>query len=118
MLAQRRRTFRSHPSCSFPEVEDASSKEVLEVLGKPFSRLLQYAGLEEGWRKILFSQYFADMLRTLRGCSRLLRQDGRIIIIIGNSLHGSSGRPIPIATDVWTSKLAPAAGLKLEKILI
>ncbi len=118
MREQRRRTFRSHPSCVFPEYDDARIEEVREVLGRPFQRLLEYAAAEEPWRRNLFAQYFADMLRTLRGCRRLLKQDGRVFLVVGNSLHGSSDHPIPVATDLWTCKLAAEANLRVERLLM
>ncbi|HET8679813.1 MAG TPA: hypothetical protein VFM39_06805, partial [bacterium] len=36
MLSQRRRTFRSHPSCRFPQTKDAATGEVERILGAPF----------------------------------------------------------------------------------
>ena len=118
MVAQRRRTFRSHPSCVFPEYRDAKHEDAIGVLGAPFRRLLDYAGAEDKWRSGLFAGYFADMLRTLCSCRRLLKPTGRVLIVIGNSVHGTTDRPIPVATDLWTAKLAPAAGLHVDSILV
>jgi hypothetical protein len=118
MVAQRRRTFRSHPSCLFPGFDDARTDEVVEVLGPMFKRLLEYASRSEKWRGRLFSEYFADMLRTLRGCRRLLAPNGRIFVIIGNSLHGTADHPIPVATDLWTARLAKMAGLRVDSLMI
>jgi hypothetical protein len=118
MIAQRRKTFRSHPSCRFPAFRDADVDEVKGVLGPSFRRLLEYAGNPEKWRARLFAEYFADMLRTLRGCSRLLSPTGRIFLVIGNSLHGSSAHPIPVATDLWTCVLAKEAGLTVQDVLV
>jgi hypothetical protein len=118
MLQQRRRTFRSHPSCLFKTYTDASIDETIKVLGHPFKQFLHYSENPEPWRGRLFSQYFADMLRTLRGCSRLLDQNGRIFIIVGNSLHGRPEAPIPVAVDLWTCLLAKSAGLKVERLII
>ena len=118
MLAQRRRTFRSHPSIAFSEVPDASTATIANLLGPSFKRLLHYASEVEKWRAKLFACYFADMLRTLQGCSRLLKPNGRILLVIGNSVHGTGERPIPVAADLWTCKLAPAAGLRVDSLLI
>ncbi len=118
MTTLRQRTFRSHPSCIFPSYHDANAEEVTSLLGEPFRRLLTYARHREPWRHRLFTEYFADMLRTLRGCSRLLTNDGRVFLVVGNSLHGSSQHPIPVATDIWISRLAPAAGLRVECLLL
>jgi DNA modification methylase len=118
MVAQRRRTFRSHPSCLFPDYPDAELDNTNEILGSSFKRLLRYAGAHEPWRARLFSGYFADMLRTLRACHRRLKRGGRVFIIVGNSTHGSPERPIPVATDLWTAQLARHANLRLESILI
>ena len=118
MLAQRRRTFRSHPSCKFPIFADADVDEVKRVLGPRFGRLLEYAANGEHWRGRLFSEYFADMLRTLRGCYKLLSPSGRLFLVIGNSLHGNSDYPIPVATDLWTYDLARAVGFTVHDILI
>jgi len=118
MIAQRRKTFRSHPSCSFPVFRDADVEEVKRVLGPSFGRLLEYAGSREKWRARLFGEYFADMLRTLRGCCKLLAPKGRIFLVIGNSLHGNSDYPIPVATDLWTCVLAKEAGLIVQDVLV
>jgi hypothetical protein len=118
MVAQRQRTFRSHPSCLFPQFKDAHTKETIEVLGPSFERLLEYASRAERWRRRLFAEYFADMFRTLRACRRLLVPGGRVLLVIGNSVHGTADEPIPVATDVWTARLASAAGLKVEKLIV
>jgi hypothetical protein len=118
MLEQRRRTFRSHPSCLFPSAEDASCQEAATTLGIGFERLSEYASYKERWRGRLFTEYFADMLRTLRGCRRLITPRGKIFLIVGNSLHGNAEHPIPVATDLWTCKLASAAGLRVEALLV
>jgi hypothetical protein len=118
MVAQRQRTFRSHPSCVFPDSPDATIQEVRRVLGEKFQRLLTYASHNEKWRTRLFCGYFADMLRTLRSCRRLIHPKGRIFIIVGNSIHGSNDHPIPVATDLWTCRLAETAGLRVESLII
>jgi hypothetical protein len=118
MVAQRRRTFRSHPSCIFPESPDASLEEVQQLLGKRFQRLLHHASYRQQWRHRLFTGYFADMLRTLRSCRNLLRRNGHIFLVIGNSLHGDTEAPIPVATDLWICKLADAAGLRVDSLMI
>jgi SAM-dependent methyltransferase len=118
MTSQRRRTFRSHPSCTFPEYNDARFERVAKILGAPFCRLVEYASVDESWRRRLFLGYFSDMLRTLESCRRLLKPRGRIFLILGNSVHGTAERPIPIAADLWTAKLATAADLRVESILI
>jgi hypothetical protein len=118
MVAQRKRTFRSHPSCIFPSYDDAKLEVAEEVLGPPFRRLLAYASHEKKWRHRLFCGYFADMLRTLAACRRRLNPNGRIFLIVGNSVHGTAARPIPVAVDLWTAKLAQVAGLSVESILV
>jgi SAM-dependent methyltransferase len=118
MVAQRRRTFRSHPSCIFPEYKDAAFEKVARILGPRFRRLVDYASADEPWRRRLFLGYFSDMLRTLESCRRLLRPKGRIFVVLGNSVHGTPEKPIPVAADLWTAQLASAAGLRVESILI
>lgn len=118
MVRQRRRTFRSHPSCIFPEYKDAPFARVEKALGARFTRLVDYASADEGWRRRLFLGYFADMHRTLESCRRLLGPHGRIFVILGNSVHGTPDRPIPVAADLWTAQLAQTAGLKVDSILV
>jgi hypothetical protein len=118
MVAQRRRTFQSHPSCLFPEFPDAKHADTIELLGKPFMRLVQYAAEGEPWRERLFAGYFADMHRTLQSCYRLLKPGGRIFLVVGNSVHGDSDRPIPVATDLWVGALARKIGLAVDAILV
>lgn len=118
MVAQRRKTFRSHPSCLFPEYEDAPFERVTRILGARFRRLVDYAALDEPWRRRLFLGYFSDMLRTLESCRRLLKPKGRVFVILGNSVHGTPERPIPVAADLWTAQLAATADLRVESVLI
>jgi hypothetical protein len=118
MVTQRKRTFRSHPSCIFPSYSDATFAEVIRLLGPAFRRLLDHASGEHKWRRRLFAGYFADTLRTLRGCRKLLAENGRVFLITGNSLHGTAVHPVPVATDVWTALVARAAGLRVDKILV
>lgn len=118
MVAQRRKTFRSHPSCIFPEYVDAQGEEVLKLLGAPFRRLLAYASADQKWRRRVFTGYFADMLRTLRSCRRLLKPEGRVMVVVGNSVHGTAERPTPVATDLWIAKLAAAAGFRVQTLLV
>jgi hypothetical protein len=118
MFAQRQRTFRSHPSCIFPDFADAAPEVAERVLGPAFRRLLDYASAEEPWRRRLFAGYFADMLRTLQGCARSLKAGGTTFIVVGNSVHGTPKRPVPVATDLWIAKLAKTAGLRVDAILV
>lgn len=118
MVAQRRRTFRSHPSCIFPDFEDAPGEKVTRILGKSFGRLLNFAARDEKWRRRLFVGYFADMLRTLEACRALLKPSGRVFVIVGNSVHGTTEAPVPIAVDLWIAELAKSAGFHVESILV
>ncbi len=118
MVAQRKRTFRSHPSCIFPDYDDAKTDKVIQILGAPFRRLLEFAAREEKWRRRLFTGYFADMQRTLEGCQRLLKPTGRVFLVVGNSVHGTPECPIPVAVDLWIAKLAKRAGLRVDSILV
>lgn len=118
MVRQRRYTFRSHPSCVFPYFSDAKTAEIFQLLGPPFRRLVDYASSFEGWRRRLFTGYFADILRTLRSCRRLVASGGRIFVVIGNSVHGSSEHPVPVASDLWIAHLAKAADLRVLRIIV
>lgn len=118
MVAQRKKTFRSHPSCTFPVRRDQDDQRVSEILGERFQRLLDYASAGKKWRARLFLGYFSDMLRTLESCKRLLNADGRIFLVIGNSIHGTTDRPIPVATDLWIAALAEHLGLVVEAVVV
>jgi hypothetical protein len=118
MVAQRRKTFQSHPSCVFPSFADAEHDAVVGLLGDRFKRLVDYAAEGESWRNRLFAGYFADMHRTLQSCMRLLKPGGRVFLVVGNSLHGDADRPIPVATDIWIGKLARKVGLRVDAILV
>jgi hypothetical protein len=118
MVGQRRRTFRSHPSCLFPAYSDAQPDDVTTLLGAPFVRLLKYASITEQWRSRLFGEYFADMKRTLEGVHRVLATNGRVFIIIGNSLHGNKAHPIPVMTDLLICRLAKEIGFAVESLVV
>jgi SAM-dependent methyltransferase len=118
MVEQRRKTFRSHPSCIFPSPRDARIAELVDDLGDRFKRLLAYASEDAPWRYRLFGGYFADMRRTLDSCLRLLKPGGRVFLVVGNSIHGTADAPVPVATDLWCAHIARRVGLHVDGILI
>jgi len=109
-------TLRSHPSLKFPETN------LLGGLPKHcWARRLRGALLkalphnkDHGWRIRLIQGYMDDMYQALSAQFRFTRPNAPVVCVVGNSLHGRTDHPIPIATDLLISALAQAVGFEIE----
>jgi hypothetical protein len=119
---QRMRTVYSHPSVLRPDplpsidlspAENAAALEVIEpVLGSiPHDRYL------EGRRRMV-GGYARDMLLTLKSARARLAPNGRIVYIVGNSVHGAAPNQFVIAADLVIAQLAVTAGLEVERVAV
>lgn len=117
---QRLATVRSHPSVRFPDDYTVSSNGFKKDMDAALLPLLCAIPTtkEHGWRSRLVRGYFDDMLRTLVNHQLLLKNDGQLVYIVGNSLHGSKGNQFVIAADLLMARLAEMSGFRVEKIVI
>jgi hypothetical protein len=58
--------------------------------------------------------YFADMQRIMTSIANAIREDGRCIIVIGNSAYGG----VLVPSDLLLAQIAASIGLEVEKIVV
>lgn len=116
-LQLRRATFRSHPTCGLeppdPDFMAAVRRGHLKSLLAPI--LSHIEELREPWRKRVVLGYFSDIWTSLSESRRLLRDEGRAVYIVGNSLHGGADKPYLVPTDLLVAAIAERVGLKVER---
>lgn len=119
-LRLRKKTFRSHPLCSEPEVTTEFSRAInrgrLGDLLQP--ALVRLSDNPEHWRRKVLLGYVADMWTSLHEQHLCLRKGGYAALVVGNSLHGCSELPYLIPTDLIIAELARSIGFEVENILI
>jgi hypothetical protein len=119
-LDLRKSTFRSHPTSAFPDppsdFEEAIRKGKLKEALQPLLGRTQQS--PEKWRHRLIIGYFSDLWTALQEQQKCLRENGRIFLVIGNSLHGGKDSPYLIPTDLIASLIGECVGLKVERVLI
>lgn len=117
---QRLKTFRSHPSIKFPSTYFYSNNGYQEI----FLGLIKFitdsvpADKDAGWRKSLILGYFDDILLTLENCRQLLKEDGYLVIIVGNSIHGTHNKRFLIPADLLISKIAQIVGYRVDTVKV
>lgn len=118
--SQRLRTMRSHTSLLFPEFFYAGEngyKEDFENIINPLVDAIP-RNKSESQRRRLIRGYFDDMLRTLENHKQVLKNEGYLVFVVGNSLHGSRGEYLLIAADLVIARLAEIAGFKVECFIV
>jgi hypothetical protein len=116
---QRRLTLRSHPSVRF-----GSGMEGRRLLGPRFHDLVEPVvqavpdTVDQAWRRRLISEYFDDIALTLQGHREVLRPGGKLVCVIGNSVHGTGEARIVIAADLVVAGLARALGYTVKSLQV
>ncbi|MGW5304554.1 hypothetical protein ACWERF_11520 [Streptomyces griseoluteus] len=121
MRAQRQATIRSHPSVRFSReleyMRGSVADKVAELVNPIMDHVPQgdryYAG-----RKEVILGYADDMLRVLTECRKKVSQAGRLVFVVGNSLHGSGDSKYVIAADVLMARLAELCGWRVDEIRV
>jgi hypothetical protein len=117
---QRLATLRSHPSIRFPEEYSANAnghREEFDRLLRPLIRSVPDTD-DRPWRVRLVNGYFSDIQQTLENCRRIMTKDGWVVIVVGNSLHGSKDAHFVIASDLLLSRLAELTGYRVEAVQV
>ncbi len=119
---QRRRTLRSHASLDFGEepigLGDEHRAAVRELIA-PLLRAVPGEGRYVSARMRTISGYSYDMLETLLNLRRATATDGRLVYVVGNSLHGGhEGEGLLIAADLLIARLAELAGFTVSKLAV
>ncbi|WP_343448956.1 hypothetical protein [Micromonospora oryzae] len=120
MRRQRLSTVRSHPSVAFPEeysyAQSVSRKEVNQLLA-PLLAAVPSDRYTTNRRRIIRG-YFDDMFQVLKSCRQVLSGDGRLVFVVGNSVHGTADSRFVIAADLIMAALAELTGWKVEEVRV
>ncbi len=117
---QRLRTVYSHPSLLRPDqlpsddVTAADNARVLDVIA-PVVDAIPSDRYTEARRRMLRG-YALDMFLTLRGAAARTREDGKVVYVVGNSVHGHAPNQVVIAADLLIAELAEVAGFVVERL--
>lgn len=119
-LSLRHSTFRSHPT--FDKSAELAQGFIDELergaLQVPLGVLLNRINAEEyGWRAKLLKSYFADCWTSLANYHKALRRGGRVVLVVGNSLHGTDV-PALVATDLVLCKMGECLGYEVENLIV
>jgi SAM-dependent methyltransferase len=121
MKAQRQRTVRSHPSVRFSQafsyMKSGLASDVQTLIDPIVSSVPIGDRYHEG-RKEVITGYADDMLRVLIESRRVIRPNGRLVFVVGNSLHGSGDSKYVIAADVIMGRLAELCGWRVSEVKV
>lgn len=117
-LGLRHSTLRSHPT--YDRSAGISNAYLAQInsgkLGNALGALLERLETSnEGWRAKLLKGYFSDLWSALEEYSKVLKENGLGIFVVGNSLHGSHN-PALVATDLVLATMAECLGFEVMKI--
>jgi len=119
-LRLRYSSFRSHPTCTAPDMPEEFERELKRgALKQLLGPLLTKAEASpKRWRTRMLRGYFSDFWMALREHYRCLRSGGYEVLVVGNSLHGGPDCPYLIPTDLAVSAMARCLGFSVEKTLV
>ena len=111
--SQRLKTVYSHPSIR-RRSEDAELNHVGDVVGPVLD-----AVPDDGYalqRRAMIKGYARDMAQTLESAWYRLRPGGKLVYVVGNSLHGNEGHGFIVAADLIMAEMARRQGFIIERI--
>lgn len=113
-------TMRSHPSVKFPETNYFESIDSRSWSVKLIEALLRSLPHDKSleWRSRLIRGYAEDMLISLRKQYQVVKDDGYVVCIVGNSVHGNSSYKFCIAADMIIAAIAQEVGFHVQELLI
>lgn len=119
-LKLRKMTFRSHPTS---DLAPSSSTFVREIESGPLKAyfeplLCRLDGQKNLWRRNLVIGYFNDLQQSLAGQYKCLKPGGMAVLVVGNSLHGSSEFAFLVPTDILTACIGKSVGFNVEEIAV
>lgn len=118
MLAQRRRTLRSHASIGISPSSPPLPKDVEEAVLLASDMIINHGSAwHRSFQRLTFA-YLEDMHLSLQQQFSFLRAGGRAICVVANSAHGAKDYRVPVAVDIWIARLAEAAGFHVERFAV
>lgn len=119
---QRMATMHSHPSLKRPERIDGADvsarvKYELRALTAPIVAALPEDRYHRA-RVEVVEGYALDMFLTARAARSRLRAGGKIVVAVGNSVHGNGPSSHVIAADLLIAQVMRLAGLRVDGIAI
>jgi hypothetical protein len=126
-LGLRRKTFRSHPTCSPLTNEDASYVEfqehleagpIEELLGMVVRRVDRIERDKTRGRSKVLEGYLFDTWRSLQTHLACLKPGGHAAYVVGNSLHGATDTPYLVPTDLIFATLGEMVGFEVKRLVV
>ena len=120
MRSQRLSTVRSHPSVRFPDeysYESRPDSSIVDDLLNPLLDAIPSDRYSRGRRQIVRG-YADDLLQVFESCRNVVSPTGRLVYVVGNSMHGSHDNAFVIAADLILARLAELAGWVVEEIRV
>lgn len=114
----RRNTFRSHPSVKFSEASDSSRLDQTSETSRLLTHLLDAIPTDDNasWRKRIFRQYTEDIVSSIWQQSKFMSDTGKIVCVVGNSVHGNRGSRFCVAADLLVAAAARDLGLAVDSL--
>jgi hypothetical protein len=119
---QRMATMHSHPSLKRPHRIDTADvteqvRDGLRTLTAPIIAALPEDRYHRG-RVEVVEGYAVDMFLTACAARSRLRSGGKIVVVVGNSIHGDGSMSHVIAADLLIAQVARLAGLDVNEIAV
>lgn len=119
---QRMATVHSHPSLKRPDrIETAAVAQVVKDELKALTAPVVAALPEDRYRRArveVVEGYTLDMFLTCRAALARLRPGGKVVVVVGNSVHGGGAGSHVIAADLLIAQVARLAGLHVDGIAV
>jgi DNA modification methylase len=115
---QRRRSLRSHSSLRWGNeyaFRDSPHADEIDHLVSSIVSAVPDDRYREGRVEVILG-YVDDMFEAIKTVYAALRTGGKMVIVVGNSMHGKIGQDYVIASDLLLARLAEIAGFTIERI--
>jgi DNA modification methylase len=115
---QRRRSLRSHSSLKWGgdyAFKNSVHASEIDELVQPIVAAVPLDRYGRGRVEVIVG-YVDDMFEAIKSVYLALRVGGRMVIVVGNSMHGKTGQDYVIASDLLLARLAEIAGFTIERI--
>lgn len=115
---QRNMTVRSHNSLRWGNqysFQSTCKAATIHELLAPILSAIPNDRYKSGRHEVVLG-YADDMFQAISAVHRALRPNGRMVFVVGNSLHGKAGHDFVIASDLILSYLSELIGFRIDKI--